>query len=70
MKRKNSNYEVSLPKINLTKVGILIFCILIAYFFIINNIVKYYILHRNYKILKNRIDNLKTENEKLRHEIF
>lgn len=68
-RRRPKSYEVSLPKVNWTKFGIAILCLVLAYFFITNSIVRYYIVKRNYKILKEKLNKLKEENLKLQHEI-
>lgn len=70
MRRKRSkSYEVSLPKVNLTKLAIVIFSSVLVYFFVTNSIVRYYIVKRNHKILKEKLDSLKEKNLKLQQEI-
>lgn len=68
--RKSKNYQVSLPKVNFGKLFILIICFLTIYFFIVNSIVKFYIVRQSYKVLKNKLEKIKEENSKLQQEIY
>lgn len=44
--------------------------ILVLYYFISNSIIKYFILKSQYRELKNRLQEVKTENEWLQNEIY
>lgn len=67
--RKNFEYNIKFPNVDLYKVFLVLTTLTLGYFFVTNAIVKYMILKKQFDILEKHFAKLKEENERLSKEI-